>query len=1001
MCNSWCIEFSKKVVPLSHQGMKILEVGSRDVNGSSRNLFDRFNPEYVGIDICKGPGVDVVMDVKELKVKFSHEYFDVVISTEMIEHCYEWQDAIFNMLTVLKPGGILILTTRSPGFPLHEYPHDFWRFTRKNFLDIFKSVGKILEIEDDKTLGWPCGIGVIIQKEISNQELQQWLLDANNYLLFSMDQERIEQHDRLLNPSELLMFDQYSRYKACVDLLRSVGLSPGDSILDVGSGPECWLGHFLPDADISYVDPLISPNSNLKAIRGDVFSGELDNRQYEYIVAIDVFEHIPTELRSNFIERINSMAKKFIILAFPTSDTEVAADVDQTIDQKYQEIFKNKYPWLAEHDQYGLPSAKNTINMLESLGWHCKTIGHGHAPWLKELLGSLICIWDIPEMREFCLQISEEFNKTLYQYDFQKPHYREFIMASRAPLANKINLGEGDNSHHANELYDNLIKRFNKEYLSSSLAGFLKKRKEILELNEMMRSKVLERDNQILELNGMMRSKVLERDNQILELNKMLMSLNLKAEEVSLWAKSLQDSLIQKDAEAVKITDWAQELLVLLEKRNTTIVSKIKSKILSFHKKVKNFFYLNIRIKILERIKYCVRRYQHHINIAAVKTSIQKNNGRLIIGFPIITWEFRWQRPQHILSGLRDSGFSILYLAISLLPINKRLEGELEAGSKVGFNRLDKHIHQIWLNSSNSLNIYTDIIDGDDLHNTVMGLSYVIDLVKPTSLIYMVQFPGWGPVAMSLKKRFGGKIIFDCMDDHAGFDTATDDVLKVENDLIKAADLVVTPSELLYRKVSKQTGNLIQIKNATEFKHFNNPVRNGLLDHLSSAPIVGYYGAISSWFDAELISFCAINRPEINFVLIGSTFGAELECIKGLSNVHLIGEISYSKLPGYLAYFDVCIIPFKLLPLTLATNPVKFYEYLSAGKPVVSVNLPELIPYSMYCYLATNPADFLAQIDSALIQKEDDQLISRRIQLAKDNSWNMRVAQLLNHELLK
>jgi len=789
-----------------------------------------------------------------------------------------------------------------------------------------------------------------------------------------------------------MLFDQYSRYRACAEIVEQVSSIENFSILDVGSGPECLLKNFLSHRNISFLDPLIENPDGLSRISGDINSTQLDGRTFDCVVAVDVLEHIPASFRADFLGKISSLSNSNLVLGFPTSDTTDAHKTDQAINHGYQSVFGVDYSWLDEHAQFGLPNLSETVSQLEGLGWNCQTIGHGHASWLRELLGSMICVWDIPEMKEFCLQISEEFNKTLYQYDFQKPHYREFIIASRAPLVNKINLGEGDNRHHANELYDNLIKRFNKEYLSSSLAGFLKMRKEILELNEMMRSKVLERDNQILELNGMMRSKVLERDNQILELNEILASLNSRAEEVSSWAKSLQESLIQKDIEAVKISDWAQELLQLLEKRNATIISRIKAKIFSTYGKMKG---------LLERIKYYVCRLQHHITIAAVKSSIQKNNGRLIIGFPIITWEFRWQRPQHILSGLRDSGFSILYLSISLLPANKRLGGEKEAGSKIGFNQLDKHVNQIWLNSSNSINIYTDVISGDNLHNVLMGLSYILDITKPTSLIYMVQFPSWSPVAMELKKKYGGKIIFDCMDDHAGFDTATNDVLKVENDLIQTADLVITSSELLYKKVGGQTNNLLQIKNGTEFQHFNNSVRNGLLDHLSGAPIVGYYGAISSWFDAELVSYCAINRPEINFVLIGSTFGAELRCIEGLSNVHFLGEIPYSKLPGYLAYFDVCTIPFKLIPLTLATNPVKFYEYLSAGKPVVSVNLPELIPYGNDCYMAKNPAEFLCQIDRALSQKNDELLISRRIQLAKDNSWGMRVGQLLNHDFLK
>jgi len=240
--------------------------------------------------------------------------------------------------------------------------------------------------------------------------------------------------------------------------------------------------------------------------------------------------------------------------------------------------------------------------------------------------------------------------------------------------------------------------------------------------------------------------------------------------------------------------------------------------------------------------------------------------------------------------------------------------------------------------------------------------------------------------------------VFDCMDDHAGFCTNTSDALKMEQKLIEEADLVVASSLLLEDRCHILNPRTIQIKNGTEFEHFAEPKRNGLLDAYADRPIVGYYGAISDWFDMELVAHCARAKPEWNFVLIGSTMGANLAPVQGLSNVHLLGEKPYAELPGYFAYFDVCTIPFKLMPLTLATNPVKFYEYLSAGKPVVSIELPELAPYADDCYLAHNGKEFVAQLEKAMAQKDDQEKIARRIALAKENSWDARVAELLQTE---
>jgi SAM-dependent methyltransferase len=119
-------------------GMEILEVGSQDVNGSPREVIQTLNPgKYTGVDFTKGKGVDVVLDVSKLVLKFGQEAFDVVISTEMLEHAQDWRTAVDQMKDVLKVGGLLVVTTRSKGFPYHGYPHDYWRYRIEHFQQIF------------------------------------------------------------------------------------------------------------------------------------------------------------------------------------------------------------------------------------------------------------------------------------------------------------------------------------------------------------------------------------------------------------------------------------------------------------------------------------------------------------------------------------------------------------------------------------------------------------------------------------------------------------------------------------------------------------------------------------------------------------------------------------------------------------------------------------------------------------------------------------------------
>jgi len=119
-------------------GMKILEVGSRNVNGSLRRIIEKYNPKtYIGVDIEYGPGVDKKCNANELINIFKDDYFDVIICTEVLEHVPDWKEVISNIKGVLKPDGLIFISTRSKGFGYHGFPYDFWRYELKDFHIIF------------------------------------------------------------------------------------------------------------------------------------------------------------------------------------------------------------------------------------------------------------------------------------------------------------------------------------------------------------------------------------------------------------------------------------------------------------------------------------------------------------------------------------------------------------------------------------------------------------------------------------------------------------------------------------------------------------------------------------------------------------------------------------------------------------------------------------------------------------------------------------------------
>jgi len=131
------------------EGKSILEVGSRNVNGSVRQAIESMNPSsYTGVDIEAGPGVDEVCSVYDIGSQFPPQSFDIVICCEVMEHVKDWRKAINEMKNVLKIGGNLFVTTVDKGFPYHGYPMDFWRFSKEDFNYIFRDM-RILTIEED------------------------------------------------------------------------------------------------------------------------------------------------------------------------------------------------------------------------------------------------------------------------------------------------------------------------------------------------------------------------------------------------------------------------------------------------------------------------------------------------------------------------------------------------------------------------------------------------------------------------------------------------------------------------------------------------------------------------------------------------------------------------------------------------------------------------------------------------------------------------------------
>jgi GT2 family glycosyltransferase len=224
----------------------------------------------------------------------------------------------------------------------------------------------------------------------------------------------------------------------------------------------------------------------------------------------------------------------------------------------------------------------------------------------------------------------------------------------------------------------------------------------------------------------------------------------------------------------------------------------------------------------------------------------------------------------------------------------------------------------------------------------------------------------------------------------------------LERTLAAAADRVVVTSRALAAKHAAHEPLLLP--NAVDYEHFARAgeapgrwasvlrrARDRVARRLGLArPVLGYYGAIANWFDADLIVRAAAARPRWQFVLIGRTDPAIRGALEGCRNVRLVAETPYGELPVHLAGFDVCLIPFVVDDLVRATNPVKFFEYLAAAKPVVAARMPELSPFAGDCFLYEGLDEFLSQVERALAAADPARVEARRA-IARANTWEARV----------
>jgi polysaccharide pyruvyl transferase CsaB len=348
-----------------------------------------------------------------------------------------------------------------------------------------------------------------------------------------------------------------------------------------------------------------------------------------------------------------------------------------------------------------------------------------------------------------------------------------------------------------------------------------------------------------------------------------------------------------------------------------------------------------------------------------------------VVCFPIIEWDFRFQRPQQLMARFAAAGHRVFYIS----------QNFRSSGPAYSLEPKEYNVYEVSLRGPR-LNPYTESIDDVARDQLLESLDALRRDLSLGATVAILQLPSWWPLAREMRARFAWPTVYDCMDHHQGFSTNGKEMLDQEEDLLLSADLVIASSALLESAALRHNRNVVLVNNACDYEHFANTPRSQ-----SAKSTVGYYGAIAEWFDSDLVADLAKRRPDWDFLLVGSTFSADISRLSKLPNVRLPGEKAYQEIPDWLGKFDVAIIPFRRSPLTEATNPVKAYEILASGKPLVSVPIPEMVHLSSLVRLASSAPEFENEIAEAL-GESGSELAERRRAFAREHTWQKRYEAL-------
>lgn len=362
------------------------------------------------------------------------------------------------------------------------------------------------------------------------------------------------------------------------------------------------------------------------------------------------------------------------------------------------------------------------------------------------------------------------------------------------------------------------------------------------------------------------------------------------------------------------------------------------------------------------------------MNIALTSMQLNGTSRDIMICFSHLRWNFVFQRPQHLLTRAART-YDVYYWEE---PVFEDIPNGFVhlTTSEEGIQILVPHIPDLQLAKAEAIQRH-------------LLVEFLSGLSKSPSVLWY-----YTPMALQFSRWLSADlIVYDNMDELSAFHGAPLEVVALENEMFSKSNVVFTGGQSLYEAKKDRHTNIHPFSSSIDTSHFHkarrresDPPDQEAIAH----PRIGFFGVIDERMDMDLLSQAAERRPDWQFVMIGPVVKVDAHVLPQRDNIHWLGPKSYRELPGYLAHWDLGLMPFALNDATRFISPTKTPEFLAAGLPVLSTMIRDVVrPYGDLglVEIIDGAEDLCTRGDMLLVRSKQEWLVRVDDHLAQ-NSWD-------------